>query len=82
MVIGHSKLGFGSPTLMLNTQITEWMMCESQDFVLLIKAKNLDNPRAFAEYNEETGTNCVMLTMVPRFTLTEIQSEIVFVVDR
>ncbi|RUS15812.1 von Willebrand factor type A domain-containing protein [Endogone sp. FLAS-F59071] len=54
----------------------------NKDFVLLIKAENLDNPRAFSEYNEETDTHCVMLTMVPRFALTEVQSELVFVVDR
>ncbi|RUP42745.1 von Willebrand factor type A domain-containing protein [Jimgerdemannia flammicorona] len=53
-----------------------------QDFILLVKAEGLDNPRAFAEYNSETDTNCVMLTMVPRFALTEIRSELIFVVDR
>ena len=59
-----------------------YMILELQDFVLLIKAESLDDPRAFAEYNEETDTHCVMLTMVPRFTLTEVRSELVFIVDR
>ncbi|RUP45747.1 von Willebrand factor type A domain-containing protein [Jimgerdemannia flammicorona] len=53
-----------------------------KDFVLLVKAEGLDNPRAFVEYNPATETNCVMLTMVPRFAQTEVRSELIFVVDR
>lgn len=41
----------------------------------------MDNPRAFSEYNRETDTYCVMLTMVPRFSLMEVRSELNFVVD-
>jgi hypothetical protein len=38
--------------------------------------------RAFVEYNPETQTNCVMLTLVPKFSLNVIMSELVFIVDR
>ncbi|RUO95616.1 vault protein inter-alpha-trypsin domain-containing protein [Jimgerdemannia flammicorona] len=53
--------------------------CLDKDFVLLVQAEDLDNPRAFIEYNPETDTNCVMLTMVPRFALTNVQSELFWI---
>ena len=37
---------------------------------------------AFVEYNPKTQTNCVMLTLVPKFSLNTIASELIFVVDR
>ncbi|PKY14727.1 hypothetical protein RhiirB3_380336 [Rhizophagus irregularis] len=53
-----------------------------KDFILMIKSKEIDQPRAFVEYNPETETNCVMLTLVPKFSLNVIMSELVFIVDR
>ena len=38
--------------------------------------------RAFVERNPETQTNCVMLTLVPKFALNTAVSELIFVVDR
>jgi len=38
--------------------------------------------RAFVEYNFETQTSCVMLTLVPKFALNTTISELIFVVDR
>ncbi|CAB5187676.1 unnamed protein product [Rhizophagus irregularis] len=49
---------------------------------LLESDKEIDQPRAFVEYNPETETNCVMLTLVPKFSLNVIMSELVFIVDR
>ncbi|RIA99005.1 hypothetical protein C1645_557241 [Glomus cerebriforme] len=53
-----------------------------KDFILVIKSKDLDQPRAFVEYNPETQTNCVMLTLVPKFALNTTISELIFVIDR
>ncbi|CAB5364687.1 unnamed protein product [Rhizophagus irregularis] len=53
-----------------------------KDFILVIKSKDLDQPRAFLEYNPETQTNCVMLTLVPKFSLNTTITELIFVVDR
>ncbi|RIA99410.1 von Willebrand factor type A domain-containing protein [Glomus cerebriforme] len=53
-----------------------------KDFILVIKSKDLDQPRAFVEYNPETQTNCLMLTLVPKFALNTTISELIFVVDR
>ena len=81
-----------------------------KDFILVVKSKDLNQPRyifyaiiffffifvllsiikkflyvsfrAFVEYNPETQTNCVMLTLVPKFALSTTISELIFVVDR
>ncbi|KAL1915035.1 uncharacterized protein VTP21DRAFT_7740 [Calcarisporiella thermophila] len=53
-----------------------------KDFVLVINAEGLDRPRAFVETHPEKGTKCVMLTMTPRFSLREVRSELIFVIDR
>jgi von Willebrand factor A domain-containing protein 5 len=53
-----------------------------KDFVLIVKAKDLDAPRCVVELDEETGSSCGMLTMVPKFALNEVRSELVFLVDR
>ncbi|CAB4390902.1 unnamed protein product [Rhizophagus irregularis] len=53
-----------------------------KDFILVVKSKDLDQPRAFLEYNPETQTNCVMLTLVPKFSLNTTITELIFVVDR
>ncbi|GBB97529.1 hypothetical protein RclHR1_00300008 [Rhizophagus clarus] len=53
-----------------------------KDFILVVKSKDLDQSRAFLEYNPETQTNCAMLTLVPKFALNTTISELIFVVDR
>jgi hypothetical protein len=52
------------------------------DFVLIIKSLGLDQPRAFIEYDPEKDTNCLMLTLVPKFAINPILAELIFVVDR
>nr|CAG8554396.1 5926_t:CDS:2 [Entrophospora candida] len=53
-----------------------------KDFVLVVESEDLDKPRAFLEYNPKTESNRLMLTLVPRFALNQIQTEVVFIVDR
>ncbi|KAF0496472.1 von willebrand domain-containing protein [Gigaspora margarita] len=52
------------------------------DFILVIKSLGLDQPRAFIEYNPKTETNCIMLTLVPKFAINVIMTELIFVIDR
>ncbi|RIA91047.1 hypothetical protein C1645_822529 [Glomus cerebriforme] len=47
-----------------NSKISKITLAEQitylkKDFILVVKSKNLDQPRAFVEYNHETQTNCV-----------------------
>ncbi|CAG8584774.1 41229_t:CDS:2 [Gigaspora margarita] len=53
-----------------------------KDLILVVKSLGLDRPRAFIEYDSKTETNCIMLTLVPKFTINEIKSELIFVIDR
>ncbi|CAG8486152.1 327_t:CDS:10 [Cetraspora pellucida] len=53
-----------------------------KDFILVVKSLDLDKPRAFVEYNPKTETNCVMLTLVPKFAINAIMTELIFVIDR
>ncbi|CAG8798689.1 4221_t:CDS:2, partial [Racocetra persica] len=53
-----------------------------KDFILVVKSLDLDKPRAFIEYDPKKETNCVILTLVPKFTINEIMSELIFVIDR
>ncbi|GBB90906.1 hypothetical protein RclHR1_00180044 [Rhizophagus clarus] len=62
--------------------LTEQITYLEKDFILVVKSKDLNQPRAFVEYNPETQTNCVMLTLVPTFALNATMSELIFVVDR
>ncbi|RIA85341.1 hypothetical protein C1645_808316 [Glomus cerebriforme] len=59
----------------LKITLTEQITYLEKDFILMIKGKDLDQPRAFVEYNPETQTNCVMLTLVPKFVLNTTISE-------
>ncbi|CAG8660889.1 1699_t:CDS:2, partial [Cetraspora pellucida] len=57
-----------------------------KDFILLIKSQNIYKPRAFIEYNPRTGTNCLMLTLVPTFKnssvdYNSIKTELIFIID-
>nr|CAG8558475.1 9432_t:CDS:10 [Entrophospora candida] len=47
-----------------------------------LNSEDLDKPRAFLEYNLKTESNRLMLTLVPRFALNQIQTEVVFIIDR
>ncbi|CAG8814384.1 20568_t:CDS:2, partial [Gigaspora rosea] len=47
-----------------------------KDLILVVKSL------AFVEYDSKTETNCVMLTLVPKFAINEIMSELIFVIDR
>ncbi|CAG8646332.1 4263_t:CDS:2, partial [Rhizophagus irregularis] len=71
----------GNPKISKIT-LTEQITYLEKDFILVVKSKDLDQPRAFVEYNPETQTNCIMLTLVPKFSLNTTISELVFVVDR
>ncbi|RGB40836.1 hypothetical protein C1646_739406 [Rhizophagus diaphanus] len=62
--------------------LSEQITYLEKDFILMIKSKEIDQPRAFVEYNPETQTKCIMLTLVPKFSLNVIMSELVFIVDR
>ncbi|KAF0469430.1 vWA-like protein [Gigaspora margarita] len=53
-----------------------------KDLILVVKSLGLDQPRAFVEYDPKMETNCVMLTLVPKFAINEIMSELIFVIDR
>ncbi|CAG8726389.1 8910_t:CDS:10 [Dentiscutata erythropus] len=53
-----------------------------KDFILVIKSLGLDQPRAFIEYDSMTGTNCIMLTLVPILSINIIKTELIFVIDR
>ncbi|CAG8771750.1 4741_t:CDS:2, partial [Funneliformis caledonium] len=70
-----------------NSKISKITLAEQityleKDFILVVKSKDLDQPRAFVEYNPETETKCVMLTLIPKFALNTTMTELVFVVDR
>ena len=53
-----------------------------KDFVVNIASKQFDTPRVMVETDEKAGTNCVMLTFVPKFNAPDIKCEFIFVVDR
>ncbi|GES87009.1 von Willebrand factor A domain-containing protein DDB_G0267758-like [Rhizophagus clarus] len=53
-----------------------------KDFVLIIKSLSLDQPRAFIEHNPEKDTKCLMLTLVPKFAVNPVLTELIFIVDR
>ncbi|CAJ0764125.1 10684_t:CDS:2, partial [Entrophospora sp. SA101] len=65
-----------------NVTLAEQITYLEKDFVLVVKSEDLDKPRAFLEYNPKTESNCLMLTLVPKFSLNPIQTEIVFIIDR
>ncbi|KAJ1549299.1 hypothetical protein HK405_006074 [Cladochytrium tenue] len=53
-----------------------------RELVLIVKAKDLDKPRCMIEKHPEDGTRALALTLVPRFELNEIRTEIIILVDR
>ncbi|KAJ3482315.1 hypothetical protein NLI96_g7056 [Meripilus lineatus] len=55
----------------------------SQDFVVNVQARGLDEPRCFAENDPKHGSVSLQLTMVPKLNLPPIASqEYIFLVDR
>ncbi|KAF0432278.1 von willebrand domain-containing protein [Gigaspora margarita] len=71
----------GSPNVSKIT-LAEQITHLEKDLILVVKSLGLDQPRAFVEYDSKTETNCVMLTLVPKFAVNEIKSELIFVIDR
>lgn len=54
-----------------------------RDFVLVVKADGLDNPRALLETHPTLPKQrALMATLVPKFSLPPAQPEVVFVIDR
>ncbi|KAJ3417413.1 hypothetical protein HDV05_004878 [Chytridiales sp. JEL 0842] len=54
----------------------------SKEMVLVVKADDLNKPRCVVEKHPVDGTHALGLTLVPRFSLNEIRTEIVILVDR
>ncbi|KAJ3327129.1 hypothetical protein HDU76_012344 [Blyttiomyces sp. JEL0837] len=54
----------------------------SKEMVVVVKAKGLDQPRCMIEKHPVDGTHAMSLTLVPRFALNEIRTEIIILVDR
>ncbi|KAI9365386.1 hypothetical protein DFJ73DRAFT_262674 [Zopfochytrium polystomum] len=52
------------------------------EMVLVVKARAADQPRCILERHPEHNTYALGLTMVPRFALNEIRTEIIILVDR
>ncbi|KAI9324061.1 hypothetical protein DFJ73DRAFT_874342 [Zopfochytrium polystomum] len=63
----------------LDTEANSYL---DREMVLVVKSKNLDQPRCVLERHPVDGTYALGLTMVPRFALNEIRTEIVVLVDR
>ncbi|KAI9351821.1 hypothetical protein DFJ73DRAFT_369944 [Zopfochytrium polystomum] len=53
-----------------------------QEMVLVVKSKTADQPRCLMERHPQHNTYALGLTMVPRFALNEIRTEIIILVDR
>lgn len=55
----------------------------TQDFVVNVQAKGLDEPRCFAEKDDKHGSVSMQLTLVSKFDLPPIMSqEYIFLIDR
>ncbi|KAJ3207550.1 hypothetical protein HDU67_007387 [Dinochytrium kinnereticum] len=53
-----------------------------KELVVIAKVKDLNKPSCMVETHPVHGTHAVALTMVPRFALNEIRTEIIVLVDR
>ena len=54
-----------------------------KDFVLIVKAKDTDNPNLVLEHHSTIANyRAIMATLVPKFALPPSRPEIVFIVDR
>lgn len=54
----------------------------AKDVVILLAAKDIDEPRCVIETNPSTGTKCAMFTLVPKFNLPRAATEVIFIIDR
>lgn len=53
------------------------------DFVIIVQALGLDEPRALVELHPRDKTHAISLTFAPRFTVNPLRSsEFIFIVDR
>ncbi|KAJ3111436.1 hypothetical protein HDU96_005696 [Phlyctochytrium bullatum] len=55
---------------------------DDEELVVVAKVKGMNEPVCMVERHPLDGTHCVGVTMVPRFALNEIRSELVVLVDR
>jgi von Willebrand factor A domain-containing protein 5 len=53
-----------------------------KDIVILIAATDLDNPRCVIETHPTAASKCAMLTLVPKFNLPRVPTEVIFIIDR
>ncbi|KAI8845434.1 von Willebrand factor type A domain-containing protein, partial [Chytridium lagenaria] len=53
-----------------------------KEVVVVVKVKDMDKPVCMMERHPVDGTHAIGLTMVPRFALNEIRTELVILVDR
>lgn len=53
-----------------------------KDIVILVTAKDVDEPRCVIETHPATSTKCAMLNLVPKFNLPRASTEVIFIIDR
>src|SRR5277367_575817 len=53
-----------------------------KDVVILVSAKDIDEPRCVIETHPSTATKCAMFTLVPKFNLPRAPTEVIFIIDR
>lgn len=54
-----------------------------RDFILIVQAEGLDNPRCFGERDIGGGTTALQFTLIPKFDLPPVaRQEYIFLVDR
>src|SRR5271170_706077 len=53
-----------------------------KDVVILVAAKDIDEPRCVVETHPSTATKCAMFTLVPKFNLPRAPTEVIFIIDR
>ena len=56
--------------------------CLDKDIVILVTAKDVDEPRCVIETHPSASTKCAMLNLVPKFNLPRASTEVIFVIDR
>lgn len=53
-----------------------------KDIVILVTAKDIDEPSCVIETHPTMATKCAMLNLVPRFNLPRASTEVIFIIDR
>ncbi|RHZ83023.1 hypothetical protein Glove_100g22 [Diversispora epigaea] len=78
-----TELNIGGDNKVAKIKLVEDVSYLEKDFILVAKSKDLDQPRAFLEYNPRTETNCMMLTLVPHLdSIKSKPTELIFIIDR